>query len=152
MDDTTPEGLVKIHITINNDMLGTSGESVWAKPLGNDLYEIRNTPWHTFDVNWGDVVKAVAEDEQKKPEFIEVVRQSGHRSLHILFFEGCAAEEKRTILGQLRTWKANYENADGMLYAVDVPPEGDFDGLCEYLDGLVSDTRLDYRTIISSAD
>jgi len=149
MIDKNPEGLVKIHLSLYDDIFEIGGESVWAKPLGTDLYEIRSTPWHTCDVNWGDIVKAVPDAADQKPEFLEVVQAGGHRTLHIFFFKQCPAEETARVLAELKKWKASYENADGQLYAVDVEPDGDFDGLCEYLDGFLSDDRLDYRTIVS---
>jgi hypothetical protein len=61
------EDLVKIHVTLNDYNFGIGGESLWAKSLGDDLYEIRNTPWHTCSLGWGDIVRAVAEDDTKKP-------------------------------------------------------------------------------------
>jgi len=150
MGDSATDDLVKVHMQVSDDTFEIGGESVWAKPLGNDLYEIRNTPWHTCDVNWGDIVRAVSENEDQWAEFIEVVRPSGHRTLHIFFFKELDEQDKARVLGRLKDWKASYENCDGSLYAVDVEPNGDFDGLCDYLDGLGKSERLDYRTTVSS--
>jgi hypothetical protein len=86
MDNEKAEDLVKIHIELWDETFEIGGESVWAKPLGDDLYEIRNTPWHTCDVNWGDVIRATPENESTKPGFIEVVRSGGHRTLHVFIF------------------------------------------------------------------
>jgi hypothetical protein len=32
---------------------GVRGEGIRAKPPGNDLYEIRHTPWRTCEIHWG---------------------------------------------------------------------------------------------------
>lgn len=152
MTDSNPEGLVKIHLSFYDDIFEVGGESVWAKPLGNDLYEIRNTPWSTCEVNWGDIVKAVAEANDKKPEFQEVVSASGHRTLHIFFFEQCPTEEKSRILAELKTWRASCENADGRLYAVNIEPGGDFESLCDYLDSFVIDEKFEYRAVVSQPE
>jgi hypothetical protein len=152
MADSETDGLVKVHMRVNDDDFKIFGESVWAKPLGHDLYEIRNTPWHTCDVNWGDIVRAVPENENQKPEFREVVRRGGHRTLHILFFKELGEQDRTRVLARLKDWKASYENRDGSLYAVDVEPDGDFDGLCAYLDGLGEEAGIDYRTLVSSAE
>lgn len=32
---------------------GVRGDGVRAKPAGNDLYEFRNTPWRTCEIDWG---------------------------------------------------------------------------------------------------
>ena len=122
---------------------------MWAKPLGNDLYEIRNSLWHTCELNWGDVVRAVARSEDLKPEFLEVVRRSGHRTLHLFFFEECSPDEKAFILAGLRQWKTSYENSDGLLYALDLAPEGDLEQLCRYLDQYESQEKLSYRTVVA---
>ena len=52
------EQLEKIYIDLPNDGV-VGGESVWAKPLGSDLFEVRNSPWHAYDVHFGDVVRAI---------------------------------------------------------------------------------------------
>ena len=144
--------LVKIHVEVNDGDLGVFGESVWAKPLGNDLYEIRNSLWHSCDITWGGVVRAVAETEERKPEFIEVVQKSGHRTAHLLFLKACPAETKASILEGLKRWEVSVENQDGQLYAVDVRPEADFDSLCDFLDGYQQDPEFTYRTVVMSAD
>jgi hypothetical protein len=148
LTDNNCECLVKIHIELNDELVGFTGESVWAKPLGGDLYEIRNSLWHSCDINWGDVVRAVAQREDLKPEFIEVGRRSGHRTIHLLFLQDCSSMKKSHVLGSLKRWKASYENSDGCLYAVDVPPEGDFDGLCGFLDEQEQEEGFSYRTVV----
>ena len=56
-DPETGEELEKILIELPLDhWSGNGGERVWAKRLGNERYEIRNTPWYAYDTNWGDVV------------------------------------------------------------------------------------------------
>ena len=142
------EDLVKVILDVSDDTFGISGERVWASHLGNDFYEIRNTPWHTRDVNWGDVVRAVAANEKEWPKFVEVVRRSGHLTLHIHFRDDADEAFRTAVLNRLKDWRASYENADSKLYAIDVQPEGDLDGLCAYLDQLGS-SKLDYRTIVT---
>ena len=141
------EELVKIIFDVQDDTFGVGGEGVWARPLGNDLYEIRNTPWHTCEIKWGDVVRAIPEAEGRRPKLVEVVRYSGHRTLH-LYFLSTTDSEKNEVLSKLKDWKASYENSDSKLYAVDVEPDGDFDGLCNYLDQWGKGDKLDYRTMV----
>jgi len=140
--------LVKVILNVSDDTFGITGERVWAKPLGGDLYEIRNTPWHTCDVNWGDVVRAVAAHDKEWPRLIEVVERSGHRTMHILFYKETEETYRSEVLNRLKDWKANYENADGMLYAIDIQPGGDMEGLCAYSDQLDS-SKVDYRTVVT---
>ena len=53
MAEDESKDFVKVIFDVQDDTFGVGGEGVWAKPLGNDLHEIRNTPWHTCDINWG---------------------------------------------------------------------------------------------------
>jgi Domain of unknown function (DUF4265) len=140
------EALEHVILDVSDSTFGTRGERVWALPLGADLYEIRNTPWHTCEVNWGDVVRAIAESEDHWPTMVEVVRRSGHRTLHIFFFKETTEIEKQGVLSRLTQWKASYENAQDRLYAVDVEPDGDFEGLCDLLGAPEMQKILDYRT------
>ncbi|MBZ5598962.1 MAG: DUF4265 domain-containing protein [Acidobacteriia bacterium] len=144
--------LVKVLFQVNDDTFEAMGtERVWAKPLGDDLYEIRNTPWHTCDINWGDIVKAVSENENEWPTIVDIVRRSGHRTIHIFFFKETTEVQKGEILGGLKSRKASYENANGRMYAVDIEPDGDFSGLCTYLGEFEIQGKLDYRTVVRPA-
>jgi hypothetical protein len=127
------EELVKIRVEIDDPELGVSGEGLWAKSLG-DLYEVRNSPWHTTEINYMDVVKAVAPDEDSKPNVIEVYKRGGHRTIHILFLEVVDKGKKDGILAELNAMGATYEGADGSLYAVDLKPEINFDEVADYLE------------------
>jgi hypothetical protein len=148
MENNENDRLVKVILNVSDDTFGVSGERVWAKPVGTDLYEIRNTPWHTCDVNWGDIVHAVPANEKEWPKFIEIVERSGHRTLHLFFYKETDDKYRSKVLDRLKEWKANYENANGNLYAFDVQPDGDMDGLCAFLDEL-GNTKVDYRTVVS---
>ena len=59
--------LAKVVIELPEPDMGVTGERVWAVPLGSDLYEIRNSPWHSRQVNWGDIVKARAQSDVCTP-------------------------------------------------------------------------------------
>jgi hypothetical protein len=98
------------------------------------------------------VVRAVPEAENQKPKFVEVVRPSGHRTLHIYFFKGTDPKEKSDILSGLHAWKASFENSDSSLYAIDFEPDGDFDAARDYLDKFEASGKLEYRTMISPSD
>jgi len=145
VNKSTNEELVKVILDVSDDTFGISGERVWAFPLGNNLYEIRNTPWHTCDVNWGDIVRAVAGNQNEWPRFVEVVERRGHQTVHLYFHPEASEDYRSEILNRLSEWKANYENGDGKLYAVDIQPGGDFTGICNYLKKLDT-TKVDYRT------
>jgi hypothetical protein len=126
------EEFVKIVVDLPEAEDGVGGEGLWTIRLGEDLYEVRNSPWHTLEINFCDVVRAVAPDESKKPVFVEVVRRGGHRSIHIIFF-AMGMEMKDKVLGQVNTLGGTYEGSDGELFAIDLEPDINFDAVADYL-------------------
>src|SRR5262245_23662456 len=114
------ERLVKVLVELRDATFET--ESLWAKPLGGDLYEIRNSPWFAFDLHFYDIVRAVPDQPDEKPRIIEVVRRSGHKTLRVLFAPEVKQAERLSMLRSLHKWRGFYENCDDHLYAVDVEP------------------------------
>jgi Domain of unknown function (DUF4265) len=78
MTDTTSD-LTKVHLDLPNHWW-FKGESLWAKSLGNDLYEIQNVPYCAYGLNCGDVVRATTDNPELKPEVREVINKSGNMS------------------------------------------------------------------------
>lgn len=142
--DEQPEELVKVVVNLPEPDMGVGGERLWAFPLGGDVYEIRSSPWHARNINWGDWVKAVAESDDKWPTFISVVKRSGHRTMHIYLLEK-GRERREELLAQINRLGASYENADGKMYAVDCEPDVDVVPIISYLDKLKRDEALDFR-------
>jgi hypothetical protein len=143
MEDQEEE-LVKIVVDFSEPDSDVGSEGLWALPLGNDLYEIRNSPWHARNLNWGDWVRAIAPDETKKPVFVSVVKRSGHRTIH-LFFK-TRLEQKSDILAEVERLGASYENYDDKVYGADCPPEMDLVPLVMYLEKLENEKVLEFRT------
>jgi hypothetical protein len=136
--------LVKVVIELPEPDMGVTGERVWAVPLGSDLYEIRNSPWHSRQVNWGDIVKARAQSDKQWPIFVEVVRRSGHRTMHIYLHEK-GREKQQEFLAKFKELGATYENADSKMYALDFQPNVDVQPVLAYLEQLKTKGLLDYR-------
>ncbi len=57
--------LVKVHFELPEPDMGISGESLWAAPVGTNIYELRNSPSHVRIVNWLDVVEAIPQNENQ---------------------------------------------------------------------------------------
>jgi Domain of unknown function (DUF4265) len=139
------EHLEKIYIDLPNDGV-VGGESVWAKPLGGDLFEVRNSPWHAYDVHFGDVVRAIPRNADEKPWFREVVKPSGHKTLRVLFPKETPEVEQAGLLDQLSSDGASYERANSRLVAVDVLPGGNYQRVCDRLWAWEQEGLLDYET------
>jgi hypothetical protein len=126
------EEFVKIVIDLPDAEDGVGGEGLWSVRVGEDLYEVRNSPWHTTDINFLDVVRAIAPAEDKNPVVTEVVRRSGHRTIHVVFLDR-GKDRKDEVISRLKELDANYENANGTQYAIDLKPEVEFDPIADYL-------------------
>lgn len=138
------EGLVKVFVDLTDEPFG--GESFWARPLGNDEYELRNSPWYAFDLHFYDVVKALPDKQGEKPRIRGVIRRSGHKTLRVIFPAEVSNEKRVEMLTFLRRWEGFYENADGILYAVDVEPDGDYQAVCDQLSAWEQQGLLWYET------
>jgi len=137
--------LVKVHIDLPNHW-ATGGESIWALPIGNDLYEIRNVPFYAYGINWGDTVRASSDDSELKPEVREVVKRSGNKTLRVFFSEELSDEAEKTILSALKILDVSWEQADKRYVAIDVHPEADYDAVCEKLSEIENQGFLEYET------
>ena len=142
MDD---EALTKVYIDLPEDG-GPSSESFWARPLGDDLYELRNSPWYAYDLHFYDVVRALADAPDDKPRIREVIKRSGHRTLRVIFSDGTDPDTQSALLRQLNDRKAYYEKAWERFYAVDVEPDGDYQAVCNQLWAWEQEGILAYET------
>ena len=138
------EEFVKVVVDLPEPDLGISGEGLWAVALGDDVYEIRSSPWHARNINWGDWVRAVSAKDDEWPTFVSVVKRSGHRTMQIYILQA-GSGRKDEMLAEINRFGASYENADGKMYALDCPPETDIGPIREYLAKLEERGFLDYR-------
>jgi allophanate hydrolase subunit 1 len=117
--------------------------TTWAKPLGDDLYEIRRPLDLITGFDVGDVVRAVS--EETIPLVIELVQRGGYRTLHVAFAKGVAVARQRTVLNELKKWHATHEMAFDRFYTIVVFPQGNYEAICEYLKTLVRASVLRYE-------
>lgn len=139
------DALVKIHIDLpNNEDVG--GESLWAEDLGNNLYRVRNVPFNAYGINFYDIVYAEAQSEELKPSVMRVHESSGHKTLRVIFTDDSSEEERVARLKELNIFKAFHENADGLQFAIDVEPDGDYGAVCDKLYEWENNGILSYET------
>ena len=139
----TPLAQIEIRLGPRED---AETESFWARPLGGDLYQLRNVPWHAYDLNFGDVVRAEGELEAgERPRIAEVTRRSGHRTIRALLADGLGEGDEAGMLETLRGYGVTFERASAELVAIDVPPAGDYEGTCEQLWQWEQDGKLHFE-------
>ena len=143
MDEQT-EDFVRVVVDLPEPDDGVSGERLWAVPVGDDVYEIRSSPWHARNINWGDWVKVVAPSDDQWPRFVSIIKRSGHRTMHVCFLSD-NTEQKAAILKEINRLGASYENADDKVYAVDCEPEIAVGPLVNYLSQLKDIGVINFR-------
>ena|SRR5438876_5416359 len=72
-------------------------ETLWAKPVGDDLYELDNTPWYAYGVSWKDVIEARPAEPDAFPEFIRVVRKSGYRTIRLILEPSADKDQSHSV-------------------------------------------------------
>ena len=138
------DDLVKVHFDLSEPDMGVGGESLWAAPVGVNLYELRNSPWHVRSVNWLDVVEAIPRNENESPEFVRVHKRSGHRTIHVYILDA-GKNQTQEILDNCSRLGSTYEGMDDRMYALDFKPGIDLTPTIEYLESLKVQDVADWR-------
>ena len=139
------EELEKVHIDLPNHW-AIGGESLWATPLGNDLYRIENVPFFAYGLNYLDVVLATADSDELKPEVRKVVTPSGHRTYRVMFPNKIDREKQVELLETLEQYEASYERADAINVAIDIKPTGDHLAVYDQLEVYEENGLLSFET------
>ena len=139
------EELTKVIVDLPNHW-ATGGESLWAKNLGAELYEIRNVPFYAYGLNFGDVVRAIEPAPDQKPVVSELVRASGHRTLRVSFCDSFEESDRLELLRTLNKLNAHFETADSKYFAIDVEPEGNYQAVWDRFAGWEAQGLLEYET------
>ena len=113
-------------------------ETLWAFDLGENLYQLDNTPWYQYSVSWKDVIEAVPESGGELPLFRRVVEKSGYRTLRV------ALDEPATdvFLDEIKQLGCLFEGANRRYIAIDIPPGIDLRKIADFL--TENDIRWEY--------
>ena len=131
-DGDPPEDLVKVLVEYL-DGESENTERLWAKQLGADRYEIRNTPFFLYGINWGDVVRCAELAADEVPRVLEVIHKSGHKTLRLFFNPKATTADAQRILATLNDMQASHERYNDRLVALDVEPQADYVAVFEFL-------------------
>jgi hypothetical protein len=137
--------MAEVHVDLPNHW-AVSGETIAARALGDDMYELLHVPFYAYDLNRGDHVVAHATSADLLPEIDRVVHRSGHRTLRVLFFDAVSPERRIVLLDSLVDLHVSYACATEKYYALDVAPEADIGAVRARLDVYEEDSWLQYET------
>ncbi len=139
------EEFEKVHIDLPNHW-AIGGESLYATPLGNNLYRIENVPFFAYGLNYLDEVLATADSDELKPEIRKVVTPSGHRTYRVIFMKETKREKQVELLETIEKYEASYERADLINVAIDIKPTGDHIAVYDQLDEYEQAGFLSFET------
>lgn len=110
------------------------GESLWGRPLGDDLYELQNVPFLAYGLNLGDIVKATPDGAGISPEVREVMIPSGHRTVRLFFAERLRERRMFALLDHLSRLSVGFKRGTRTCFALDVSCEADIYEVLECLE------------------
>ncbi len=111
---------------------GFPSETLWAKPLSDDRYQLENIPVFIEELNLHDVVKCRKEPGELHV-IVEVVRRSGNRTLRVEFREETSANDAANLIWALREKQIFYEKAGSRRYMFNIEPSADYKAIRELL-------------------
>ena len=123
-----PENQVKVLLQEDENI-----ETLWADPVGPNLYRLDNCPFWAYGVSWRDVVQA-APDPDGMLRMKGIVEKSGHRTLRVIFDPGLNEDPTgRAVLVGAVARGCTYEGMNPRYVVIDLPPEVDLMEIAEYL-------------------
>ena len=127
-------GLVQVVLTQEHDGEERT-EVLWARPLGERRYQLRNIPFVRYGISLDDVFEALPLTDDPRPRLTKVVKKSGNRTLWILLAEPIdAAANSLAIVAALRDAGCSLDGDGKRAFAVNVPPQCSLEQVGRFLD------------------
>jgi len=104
-------------------------ETLWAFHLGENRYQLDNTPWYQYGVSWRDVIEAEPEGPDEMPYFRRVLAKSGYRTVRVALEEPASDE----FLERIKELGCSFEGATRKYLAIDIPPDRSLENVTEFL-------------------
>ena len=117
-------GLAKVVVSLAAaDWHDHATESLWARPLGENRFRIKNVPFYAFGVSYDDVVEAPTIGNQNVMR--AVVQRGGHSTYRIFVSNTASLKRFSEFWLPLERLGCTFERATERLFGIDVPPEAD---------------------------
>ena len=137
--------LIKIHVDLPNHWM-VGGESLWAKPVGENLYQIKNIPFFAYGLSYDDIVVDSSEAEDEYPEIKDVHKYNGHQTIRVIFTDKKTKAEHISVIEGIRTDHIGYEGWDDDQFTFNITPLADFDEFYDKLEELEEIEMLSFET------
>ncbi len=117
-------GLVKVVFDVpEKDGAVYKTESLWAEPVGERQYRLRNVPFEVFGVSEQDVV--AAQEKNGALIVVGIVERGGHSTYRLVLPHDTSEEKFLKDWTPLSELGCTYERATRRFVAIDVPPHAD---------------------------
>ena len=114
---------VKVAFVVQNEDGSTEVETLWAEPIGEQVYRLDNSPFYAYSVSWSDEVLAPPSTDGL-PTFQRVVSKSGNRTVRIRLDPPYEAGNKSAReMQDLVAMGCSFEGSRNHLMSVNIPPE-----------------------------
>lgn len=124
----------KVLFRVAKDDGSAHAETLWATALGNDEFELDNSPFYAYSVSWKDVVYAPIDSTEGVATFERIVKKSGHRTVRVIFDPPVEdGNDSDRVLQGLVLMGCTYEGANRRYISIDVPPSVQLDSVRQYL-------------------
>ena len=124
----------KVLFRVPDDQGGATVETLWAVPLGDDLYQLDNSPFYAYGVSWQDTVLAPTDPQEGLPTFQSVIAKSGNKTVRVIFdppvSPGNASDQ---VLQGLLALGCSFEGANPGYMSVNIPPSAELKQVSSYL-------------------
>jgi len=128
------EPTAKVLFRVPNTDGDATVETLWAIPLGDDLYKLDNSPFYAYGGSWQDIVFAPYDEHEGFATFRSVVEKSGNRTIRIFFDPPVAPDNaSNQVLQGLIAVGCSYEGANREYISINVPPEVELQQVRSYL-------------------
>lgn len=117
------EEKVKIKIMLpGSDWYTFKAETIWATPLGENLYRIENPPFFADNISYQDVIFAA--EHEGYLLFKSLRQRGGHSTYRIMPAGGVSIEAVKAYLEPLRQLGCTYALYQGHQFSLDAPNAG----------------------------
>lgn len=137
-------GYQKILFRLQRDADGyppNEWETLWAKELGQDLFQIDNVPFFVRGISDGDTVLATFREDEY--HFVRVVKRSKNSVIRVMVYEG---EDVQALRDQLSTLGCESELSHiARLFSVHIPASVSISEVRALLDKGEQEERWSYE-------
>ena len=124
----------KVLFRVPNEDGTAEVETLWATPLGDDKYQLDNSPFYAYSVSWQDIVYAPFHPEEGFPTFERVLSKSGNRTIRVLFDSPVEADNPSgRVMQGLVALGCDYEGANKHYVSVNIPAGVELESVRQYL-------------------